>query len=409
MRPGGSAIDGPHAGSDDRGMQFDCPFRWLLTVLAVAVIPCCLARSAEPAARPVERFRLGIVGLVHGHVHGFLDAAGKRADVEIVGVAESRADLLDRHGRQQYKLAPAVLFTDLNEMLDKARPQAVAIFTDTASHSHVVAACAQRGIHVMMEKPLAIDMDGARAIADSVRRGGIQAVVNYETTWYPNTQAAWSVVRENKSIGDIRKIVFHTGHPGPKELGCSPEFLEWLLDPARNGSGALHDFGCYGADIATWLMDGRRPDSVTAVTQQLKSDPAYARVDDEATIILTYGTAQVIIQASWNWPYNWKNMEVYGSRGSYITMDRAQYRLRVGDAAETLTEAKPIPAPTADPLSFFMAVAQGQTKELGLSSLEVNMVATEVLDAARRSAKTGQSIQLNTGAAPRQGQHENPG
>ena len=82
----------------------------------------------------------------------------------------------------------------------------------------------------------------------------------------------------------------------------SPEFLDWLLDPVRNGGGALTDFGCYGANLMTWLMRGQRPRSVTALTQHLKTDPVYARVDDEATIVLDYPTAQAIIQASWNWP-----------------------------------------------------------------------------------------------------------
>ena len=66
-----------------------------------------------------------------------------------------------------------------------------------------------------------------------------------------------------------------------------PEFLAWLNDPKLNGGGALYDFGCYGADLMTWLMDGQRPISVTATTQQIKPD-IYPRVDDEATIILTY-------------------------------------------------------------------------------------------------------------------------
>ncbi len=73
-------------------------------------------------------------------------------------------------------------------------------------------------------------------------------------------------------IGDIRKIVVHDGHNGPKEINVQPEFLNWLVDPKLNGGGALFDFGCYGADLATWLMDGQRPLSVTAVTQQLKPE-----------------------------------------------------------------------------------------------------------------------------------------
>jgi hypothetical protein len=53
----------------------------------------------------------------------------------------------------------------------------------------------------------------------------------------------------------------------------------------------------------------RAPLTVTAVTQQIKPE-IYPRVDDEATIILTYLHAQGILQASWNWPFDRKDMEV---------------------------------------------------------------------------------------------------
>ena len=53
----------------------------------------------------------------------------------------------------------------------------------------------------------------------------------------------------------IRKIVAHDGHQGPKEIDVQPEFLDWLTDPVKNGAGALFDFGCYGANLMTWLME----------------------------------------------------------------------------------------------------------------------------------------------------------
>ena len=112
-------------------------------------------------------------------------------------------------------------------------------------------------------------------------------------------------------------MVAMDGHPGPKEIGVQPEFLDWLGDPARNGAGALFDFGCYGANLMTWLMDDAAALSVTAVTQRFK--PAiYPRVDDEASIVLEYPSAQGIVQASWNWPFNRKDFEVYGEKGLAI-------------------------------------------------------------------------------------------
>ena len=79
-----------------------------------------------------------------------------------------------------------------------------------------------------------------------------------------------------------------------------PEFLRWLTDPVLNGGGALTDFGCYGANLFTWLMGNVRPLSVSAVTQTFKPD-VYPRVDDEATIVVTWPAAVGIIQA-WNCP-----------------------------------------------------------------------------------------------------------
>ena len=122
-------------------------------------------------------------------------------------------------------------------------------------------------------------------------------------------------------------MVVHDGHRGPREIGVQPEFLAWLTDPEQNGAGALFDFGCYGANLMTWLMDDARPTSVTAVTRRFKPE-IYPRVDDEATIILEYPGAQAIIQASWNWPFDRKDMAVYGQTGSVFTVRNNEVRVR---------------------------------------------------------------------------------
>ena len=73
-----------------------------------------------------------------------------------------------------------------------------------------------RHIHVMMEKPLAVNLDHARAIAAAAKSGGIQVIVNYETTWYPGNQAAYRIVNEGHEIGELRKIVVQRRAPRAK-------------------------------------------------------------------------------------------------------------------------------------------------------------------------------------------------
>jgi predicted dehydrogenase len=141
-------------------------------------------------------------------------------------------------------------------------------------------------------------------------------------------------------------------------------------------------------------MDGQRPQTVTAVTQQLKPD-IYSHVDDEATIILTYPKAQVIVQASWNWPFDRKDMEIYGAKGYVITVKRDDVRVRrAGENAEQQTTAKPVPPPYDNELSYVRAVVVDGVKPDALSSLETNVTVTEILDAARRSAAEGKTIRL---------------
>ncbi len=364
-----------------------------LMALALLVGASAESRGQTKAATKAEDepLRVALAGLVHGHAFGFFDQFQKRTDLQIIGIAEADGQLVAQF-EKKYNLASSLFYSDLEEMLKKAKPQAVLAYTNTYDHRRVVEICARYGVPVMMEKPLAVSFEDARAIEKAARAAKIPVLVNYETTWYRSNQAAYDLVHEN-AIGEIRKIVVHDGHRGPKEINVGPEFLAWLTDPKLNGGGALFDFGCYGADLATWLMDGRRPDSVTAVTQQIKPG-VYPRVDDEATIVLTYPRAQVIVQASWNWPFSRKDMEVYGQKGYVITVARDSVRVRLPENEETLETAKPLQKAKEDSVSYLRAVLLGGMKPEGQSSLETNVIVTEILDAARQSAATGKTVSL---------------
>lgn len=341
-----------------------------------------------------EPLRVGVAGLTHGHVGWILGYKNKEM-VQVVGIAEPDRELAE-HYSKQYGFSMDIVYSTLEEMLNKTKPQAVTAFNSIRGHLDVVRACAPKGVHVMVEKPLSFRMDHATEMESLAKKHSIHLLTNYETTWYGSNHKAYDVVHKEKAIGSIRKVVVHDGHPGPKEIGVGPEFLGWLTDPEENGGGALIDFGCYGANLITWLMKGERPLSVTAVTQQIKPD-LYTKVDDEATIIVTYPQAQGIIQASWNWPVGRKDMEVYGQTGYVFTVDALNMRMRINEKEpETQFKAEPTQTPANDPFAYLAAVVQGKIKSTDdLSSLKINMIVVEILDAARRSAKEGKTIYLS--------------
>lgn len=364
--------------------------------MAMAVVVAWLGASPsgwgqEGAKGGHAPLRVGIAGLVHGHVEGFFSHALDRPEIQIVGIAEPDRESAVRYA-DKFNIDKKLLFTDLEHMLNETHPQAVWAYTNTYDHRKVVETCARHRVPVVMEKPLAVSIGDARAIERAARQAKIQVLVNYVTSWDASNHAAYDLVHEN-AIGEIRKVVSHNGHSGPKEIGVGPAFLSWLGDPKLNGGGALFDFGCYGADLMTWLMNGRRPDTVTAVTQQIKPE-VYPRVDDEGTIILTYRKAQAILQASWNWPFGRKDLEIYGQTGYVITAGSDNIRVRRKGGQEEQTAAKPLASPHDDPIKYFRATILGESEPDGLSSLETNVIVTEILDAARQSASAGRTIRL---------------
>lgn len=356
--------------------------------LALATLTAVFSAHAQT---PV---RVAIAGLNHGHVSGFLrNAAHRSADIQIVGIYDPDAALVEKYGKAN-RFPESAQFTNLVRMLDAVKPEAVAIFSDTYSHAAIVESVAPRRIPIMMEKPLAVDNDQAHAIAAAAKRYSIPVIVNYETTWYPSTAEIGRRFRDQKAGGEIRKMVALTGHQGPKEINVQPEFFAWLTDPVKNGAGALFDFGCYGANIMTWLMDNQRPLKVTAIAQTEKPQ-IYAHVDDEATVILEYPKAQGIVQASWNWPISRKDFEIYGATGYAIATGGDNLRVRLaGDKTESVQTPPASEADERDSIAYLAAVARHRIQPSGLSSLDNNVIVTEILSAARESVKTGRAVVL---------------
>jgi glucose-fructose oxidoreductase len=340
-----------------------------------------------------QPIRVAIVGLEHGHVSGFLKQFPNQQAVQLVGIVDADRALSHRYA-QQFHLDSSLFYDQLDAMIAARHPQALLVYTSVGKHRQVIEAAAQHGLSVMVEKPLTMSLEDALAIRHAAREHHIQVLVNYETTWYASNRAAYDEVAKG-ALGDLRRIVVHDGHEGPKEIGVPPEFLKWLEDPEQNGDGALYDFGCYGADLVTWLMHGESPVSVTAVTQTDKPE-IYPRVADESTIILRYPKAQAVLMGSWNWPFARKDMEVYGATGYLITVGPDQVRVRVkGQGPESETTAPPLTPPNDGSLHYLVAVLNGSLQPNGdLTSLETNVVVMQILDAARQSAREGKTIQL---------------
>jgi predicted dehydrogenase len=366
----------------------------ILLVPTLLLLATAFIRADTPPA-PVP---IAIIGLAHDQAGSLLTELRGHSDATLVAILETNQNLIAKYERL-FNLDRSLFFADFDTMRRKTSPRAAAVFTPTADHRAVVENCAASGIDVMLEKPLAINLNEARSIAAAAKKGGVNVIVDYETTWFPGNQTAYEIVRNRHLIGAVRKVVVRAGHRGPKEIGCSPEFLRWLTDPAQSGGGALVDFGCYGANLLTWLMDGERPHSVTATTQQIKPT-VYPNVEDEATVVLEYPGMHAIIEASWNWPYETRDLQIFGTDGYVLVPQSDVVRMRKAGAPESQIQilGPPKGQGAPDDLSYFLAVARRQIQPSGMASLDLNITVMEIMDAARESARTGRRVELKAPA-----------
>ena len=336
-----------------------------------------------------DLLKVVVVGLSHDHAHGIMNEY-KQQKVLLLGIVETDQELIKRY-QNSYKIPDSLFYSDLNELLKNSKPDAVLAYNPISEHIDVARVCLPLKIPVMVEKPLATTLKDAQEMAQLSRVNNTLLLTNFETTWYGSNQTLKDKISKT-DFGAIKKMIAKDGHNGPKEIGCSKEFLSWLTDPVKNGGGALMDFGCYGANLMTWLQDGKKPISVTAITRNFKPE-IYPKVDDDATIILEYENATGIIEASWNWSYGIKDFQVYGENKSYYAANGDTLFENRNTTKKESVEI--IDTYYSNYLVYLNDVITGKiSSKNDLSSLENNLVVVEILEAAKKSAKTGKRIKL---------------
>lgn len=373
--------------------RFAATFASTLTLLSLAVSAASSRAQSTPSTN--AKTRLAIIGLNHDHVWGLLKDLTKEPNAELVAIADTHAGLVEQ---AKTKVAADVKFySDYVKMLDETKPDGVIVTTENDRHLEILRECAKRHIHYSTEKPMATTAADAREMERLANQAGIKVMVNYWNAWVAPTRELYHRVHDNQ-LGPVQRIIVQYGHQGPKEIGVSKYFADWLYDPVKNGGGAIMDFGCYGAEWAVWLKG--RPARVSAITQKLKVDQ-HNPVDDDATIILDYPDGTAIIEASWDWPYSMGQVQVFGPKGSLLaTRNDLFLRSPKDNAANGALEGErvaldPSAHAASNPVSYFVDCIRNNQPIEDPLSMKLNVQVMEILDAARESARTGKRQELH--------------
>ncbi|HEV8587133.1 MAG TPA: Gfo/Idh/MocA family oxidoreductase [Methylomirabilota bacterium] len=346
----------------------------------------------------MARLRVGVLGLSHDHVWGNLAALAAGEQGTLVAAAEPdpalRARLAGLHGG-------VTLHEAFDALLARRDLDAVLLFSDNRGSAELGVHALARGLPVMVEKPMAADLAGARALRAAADKAGVPLMVNWPTAWRPALRHGLTLARAG-AIGDVVQVSHRGGHAGPREFGCSPQFSDWLYDPRKNGGGALVDYCGYGAVLCRLVLG--RPEAVTAVTPPPRKPGLVA--EDNAVAVLSYPRALGLLEASWTQIGGEPAfaMLVYGERGTLLVHQPRP--TREGEPAgagrvQVVTpdgsrEVEPPPLPPAErdgPTHFLSAVRTGHPVT-EFCAADVGCDVQAVLAAALESAATGRRVAL---------------
>jgi len=343
-----------------------------------------------------KKLKLGVVGLVHDHVWGLLQQFREISSVEIAAVADSNQELIDRSA---HMFGIKETYREYGEMLANTELDAILLCNENAKHADVVEVAAEKGVHVMMEKPMAATLAQADRILRAESKYGIKVMVNYPTAWNQAIRHAYKLVGEGK-IGGIFHIRYRGAHAGPKEIGCSPYFYGWLYNRELNGGGALIDYCCYGVNLALWFLK-KRPSRVMAYAATLVRN--YIDVEDNALLLMDFKDAVGIAEACWSQigPYPDSGPIINGSEGSIIVTGDKKIHLftlkRKSDYKDinyTIVEPDPLPSGMRTGPEYLVAKILEDEKIDPPLNAQFNRDVQEVLEAGIRAVWRSSYVSL---------------
>ena len=337
----------------------------------------------------VDKVKVAVLGMAHDHLWTNLDDLLKRDDATVVGAADDspklRAQFVERTGCSD-------TFEHWEDLLDQQSPDAVYGFGATAQHAELVETCAERGIHVMVEKPMAATLEQADRMLVAARRHHIRLMVNWPTAWNRSIRTAYRLVQEG-AVGRVWQVTWRGGHGGPDELGCSDEFCQFLFDKDLNGAGAFNDYGGYGSCLCLLFMGGS-PTSVVGMAGRLTKD--HLPVDDNGAILMRYPQGMCRIEMTWseavsNVPAH--DPVIYGTEGTLIAGRQVTLHTRSDDEG-TVVELDTLQENGQNATDHFLHSIRSGEEPQFQTSAQLSRAAQEIMEGGLRSAMSGVEVSL---------------
>jgi predicted dehydrogenase len=294
------------------------------------------------------KLRFAVIG-VAASVFSMHSPAIKQPFVDLVGVC----DIREAPGQQRAAMLGVPLYADYRRMIGELKPDVAVIITPHYNHAEIAIDCLRAGCHVLVEKPMALEVAEADAMIEAARKAGKLLAVNFQHRQRPEVRAARRLIQEGR-LGKLQRLNMIT--PWPRSAAYYGQ-AAWRAPWHGEGGGGLMNQAPHGRDLGCHLMG--RPDTVVGWTRTILHK---VEVEDTATALLGWdsgATGYLHVSTAEAGPR--EAIEIVGTGGILkIGMGTLEFQEYDHDVAEFLLTTPEIwGKPTAHPVEVPLEEGKG--------------------------------------------------
>lgn len=352
-----------------------------------------------------QKWRVAGINFDFRHMDHLLAFTHAQPNAEIVGISHTDPAEM-RDAINAFGIGDEKVYTDWQKCIEETRPDVVIMCPANNVHAEWVERVASYKVHVLVEKPFAADLEQADRMIAAMKKVRRRLAINWPLAWYPPHVTAHRLLAQGK-IGDLQEVHFYDGNRGPiwdrsKKKPTEPSLADkkahWYYDP--NGGGALIDYLGYGATLATWYFDGKKPSEITAVTGGSRK----LRVDEQSVTTARYGEWLSTFQTRWGtFTDPWEHQPqpkcgfvLKGTKGTIANYDYEQtVRIQTARYPEgKIINVDKLKKPHQNPVQYFLHCLETGEPIAGPISTKYARIGQQIVDTAIASAKEGRTLKL---------------
>ena len=352
----------------------------------------------------MTQLSVGILGLCHLHPRSYMPLFAALDGIDVVAVADGNAAMLEGFTRD----FPVRGYADWREMIEKETLDIAVLFLPHAECPDAAVACAARGIHLVVEKPMAAGAEGVRRMIAAAQKHNVLLTTPYLWRYHAVSRHMKKLIGE----GVLGRVV---GCEGRCAAGRLNRYIEgnasWMLKKALSGGGPMYNLGVHWIDLYRFFLE----DEVAEVIgKNVKINTEYD-IEDNSFALLTFGKGAVLaLDISYTVPDSYPyGRDLYLSlRGAGGVLSWSPSFEGVRETLFVCSDGKEYAASPRRHIDFELVSVPGYCGIMGLQFLrdfannirngdrqvaisgEDGLRALEVVEAIYESARTGKAISL---------------